>query len=72
MLESEDEDVKLDQSGQLKDKKQISENDSAITKTSWNWGGDMDGGVLPRVWLRMNSPRFSSNNFMALLFLIVN
>lgn len=47
MLESEDEDVKLDQSGQLKDKKQISENDSAITKTSWNWGGDMDGGVLP-------------------------
>lgn len=59
MLESEDEDVKLDQSGQLKDKKQINENDSAITKTSWNWGGDMDGGVL--------SPGLAQDEFATLL-----
>ncbi len=47
MLESEAEDVKLDQSGQLKEKEQLSENNSGITKTNWNWEGDMDGDVLP-------------------------
>lgn len=47
MLESEAEDVKLDQSGQLKDKERISDDDSGITKTDWNWEGDMNGDVLP-------------------------
>ena len=42
MLESEAEDVKLDQSGQLKDKEQVSEENSAITKRNWNWEGDID------------------------------
>ena len=47
MLESEAEDVKLDQSGQLKSKQQRSKDDSGITKTNWNWEGDMSGDVLP-------------------------
>lgn len=47
MLESEAEDVKLDQSGQLKEKEHISDDDSGITKTDWNWEGDMNGDVLP-------------------------
>jgi len=47
MLESEAEGVKLDQSGQLKGKQQISDDDSGITKTNWNWEGDMNGDVLP-------------------------
>ena len=47
MLESEAEDVKLDQSGQLKEKERISDDDSGITKTDWNWEGDMNGDVLP-------------------------
>ena len=41
MLESEAEGVKLDQSGQLKGKEKRSEDDSGITKTNWNWEGDM-------------------------------
>ena len=47
MLESEADDVKLDQSGQLKYKEQLSEDDSGIIKTNWNWEGDMNGDVLP-------------------------
>ena len=47
MLESEAEDVKLDQSGQLKDKEHISDDDSGITKTDWHWEGDINGDVLP-------------------------
>ena len=47
MLESEAEDVKLDQSGQLKDKEQVSEENSAITKRNWNWQGDIDSDALP-------------------------
>lgn len=47
MLESEAEEVKLDQSGQLKEKEHISDDDSGITKTDWNWEGDMNGDVLP-------------------------
>lgn len=48
MLESEAEDVKLDQSGQLKGKEQISEDDSKIAKKIWNWDGEIDGDVLPQ------------------------
>lgn len=47
MLESEAEDVKLDQSGQLKEKEHISDDDSGITKTDWHWEGDINGDVLP-------------------------
>jgi len=47
MLESEAENVKLDQSGQLKDKEQASEEDSALTKKNWNWEGDIDSNALP-------------------------
>ncbi len=47
MLENEAEDVELDQSGQLKEKEQKSEDDSGITKTLWNWEGEIDGDVLP-------------------------
>ncbi len=48
MLESEAEDVTLDQSGQLKDTQQISDDDSGITKTDWNWEGNLEGDVLPQ------------------------
>ncbi len=47
MLESEAEDVKLDQSGQIKDKQQVSEEGSGITKTDWSWEGEIEGDVLP-------------------------
>ena len=47
MLEGEAEDVKLDQSGQLKDKEKINESNSGITKTNWKWEGDLDGDTLP-------------------------
>ncbi|MBE9560503.1 MAG: hypothetical protein IMF15_06910 [Proteobacteria bacterium] len=47
MLEGEAEDVKLDQSGQLKDKEQINQDASGITKTNWKWEGDMEGDNLP-------------------------
>jgi hypothetical protein len=47
MLESEAKDAKLDQSGQLKDKEQASEENSAITKRNWNWKGDIDSESLP-------------------------
>jgi hypothetical protein len=47
MLESEAEDAKLDQSGQLKDKKQVSEENSAITKWNWNRDGDINSDALP-------------------------
>lgn len=47
MLESEAEGVKLDQSGQIKDKQQTSEEGSGITKTDWSWEGDIEGDVLP-------------------------
>jgi len=47
MLESEAEDVKLDQTGQLKDKQKITRNESEIIKKDWNWEGDLEGDVLP-------------------------
>ena len=47
MLEGEAEDVQLDQSGQLKDKEQINESNSGITKTNWTWEGDLEGDILP-------------------------
>jgi len=47
MLESEAEEVKLDQSGQLKEKEHKSDDDSGITKTDWHWEGDINGDVLP-------------------------
>ena len=59
MLESEAEDVKLDKSGQLKNKAQISENDYGITKTEWSWEDDMDGDVLP--------PGLAQDEFVTLL-----
>ena len=48
MLEGEAEDVKLDQSGQLKDKEQKETGTSGITKTNWKWEGDLEGDVLPQ------------------------
>ena len=48
MLEGEAEDVKLDQSGQLKDKEGINKDASGITKTNWKWEGDMESDVLPK------------------------
>ena len=48
MLEAEAEDVKLDQSSQLKDKKQINKDSTdGITKTNWMWEGDLVGDDLP-------------------------
>ncbi len=47
MLEGEAEDVKLDQSGQLKNKEKINESNSGITKTNWKWEGDLEGDILP-------------------------
>ncbi|NOQ87588.1 MAG: hypothetical protein GQ550_01575 [Gammaproteobacteria bacterium] len=47
MLEGEAEDVKLDQSGQLKDKEQIDKGSAVITKTNWKWEGDLEGDNLP-------------------------
>lgn len=48
MLEGEAEDVRLDQSGQLKEKEPIDmESTDGITKTEWKWEGDLDGDVLP-------------------------
>ena len=47
MLESEADDVKLDQSGQLKDKEQVSEENSVATIKNWNWEGDIDSDALP-------------------------
>jgi len=47
MLEGEAEDVKLDQSGQLKDKEHINQSTSVITKTNWKWEGDLEGDSLP-------------------------
>ncbi len=47
MLEGEAEDVKLDQSGQLKDKEKVNNDSSVITKTNWKWEGDLEGDNLP-------------------------
>jgi hypothetical protein len=47
MLEGEAEDVKLDQSGQLKDTAQIDNSSSGITKTNWKWEGDLEGDTIP-------------------------
>ena len=48
MLEAEAEDVKLDQSGQLKEKEQINKGSTdGITKTNWTWEGDLQGDILP-------------------------
>lgn len=47
MLEGEAEDVKLDQSGQLKDTGQIDNSSSGITKTNWKWEGDLEGDTIP-------------------------
>ena len=47
MLEGEAEDVKLDQSGQLKDTGQIDNSSSGITKTNWKWEGDLEGDAIP-------------------------
>ena len=47
MLEGEAEDVKLDQSGQIKDKEQVNNDSSVITKTNWKWEGDLEGDNLP-------------------------
>jgi hypothetical protein len=48
MLEAEAEDVKLDQSSQLKDKEQINKDSTdGITKTNWIWEGDLVGDSLP-------------------------
>jgi len=48
MLEAEAEDVKLDQSSQLKDKEQINKDSTdGILKTNWRWEGDLLGDVLP-------------------------
>lgn len=47
MLEGEAEDVKLDQSGQLKRPKNISSSTSDITKANWKWEGDLEGNAIP-------------------------
>ena len=47
MLEGEAEDVKLDQSGQIKAKEQVGSDPSVITKTNWKWEDDLEGDNLP-------------------------
>jgi len=48
MLEAEAEDVRLDQSSQLKDKEQANmDSTDGITKTNWKWEGDLSGNNLP-------------------------
>ncbi len=59
MLESEAEDLKLDQRGQLKDKQKISDNEPEITKKNWSWEGDLEGDTLP--------PGLAQDEFAALL-----
>ncbi|PCJ85303.1 MAG: hypothetical protein COA54_11450 [Thiotrichaceae bacterium] len=48
LLEAEAEDVKLDQSGQLKEKEPINRGSTdGITKTNWKWEGDLVDDNLP-------------------------
>jgi len=59
MLEAEAEDVRLDQSSQLKDKEQVNDSTDGITKTHWVWEGDLVGNNLP--------PNLAQDEFSALL-----
>ena len=48
MLEGEAEDLKLDESGQLKEDEQADDGSSEnLTKKDWKWEGDLQGDVLP-------------------------
>ena len=48
MLEGEAEDLSLDQSGQLKNAKQVSgKSTEDLTKKNWTWEGDLEGDILP-------------------------
>jgi len=48
MLEGEAEDLVLDKSGQLKDRKQADKNATEdITKKDWKWEGELQGDILP-------------------------
>ena len=64
MLEAEAEDVKLDPSSQLKDKKQINKNSTdGITKTNWKWEGDLVGDDLPADLAQDEFATFLKQNF---------
>lgn len=48
MLESEAEDLELDQSGQINDtKRDAVVNKDNITKADWTWDGELEGNILP-------------------------
>ena len=48
MLESEAEDLELDQSGQINDTKRDGVVDKEnITKADWTWDGELEGNILP-------------------------
>ena len=48
MLEGEAEDLVLDKSGQLQDRRQTDKNATEdITKKDWKWEGDLQGEILP-------------------------
>lgn len=47
MLEGEAEDLKLDQSGQLKQAESVEETTDTVTKTDWKWEGDLTADTMP-------------------------
>ena len=48
LLEGEAEDVKLDQSGQLKNKEKVKRDSTdGLTKTNWKWEGNLEGDLIP-------------------------
>ncbi len=62
MLEGEAEDLRLDQSGQLKKQEEVVDVKSSkesIKKTNWTWEGDLEGDILP--------PGLTQDEFKSLL-----
>lgn len=47
MLEGEAEDLKLDQSGQLKQAEPVNESVNTVSETDWKWEGDLTADTMP-------------------------
>jgi hypothetical protein len=64
MLEGEAEDLMLDQSGQLKDKKTETKNSTeGAVKKDWKWEGDLNGDILPPGLAQDEFATFLKDNF---------
>lgn len=48
MLEGEAEDLKLDQSGQLKRTEDDTDSSADLTNATWKWEGDLEGNTIPK------------------------